>query len=34
MTNDLAIILLIMSVFEREKHFSFQGTMFNMYIFF
>ena len=34
MTNDIAIILLNTSVFEKEKHFIFKGTMFYVYVFF
>ena len=34
MMNDLAIILLNMPVFEKEKGFVFQGNMFYMHVFF
>ena len=33
MMNNLAIILLNMPVFEKEKRFVFQGTMFYMHVF-
>ena len=34
MTNDVAVILLNMSVFEKENHCILKGTMFYIYVFF
>ena len=33
MTNDVAVTLLNMSVFEKEKHCIFQGTVFYIYMY-